>query len=363
MADNASQLLEAAAALSREFGTDAFVQAGGGNTSAKDARTLWIKPSGTILREVEPGQFVAMDRTTLGRLYDARPPEDATAREALVKEMVLAAVRPEQAGRPSVEAALHDSFQATFVVHTHPALANGMTCARDAGNTCRALFPDALWLGYVEPGYTISMRVRAAVGEYAEARGAEPVTVFLGNHGLVVAGDTPQAVRATHAEVLGRLAREYATKGIRLDLDVTRAPSDDTVKALTAQMRQVLGPEDAACVGASGRFAVAEGPISPDHIVYMKGHALIAEPTADAVAAFRTAHGYAPRIIACEAGVFAVGTTQANADNAMALARDGALTVQLAEAFGGIRYLDAAAEAFIDNWEVEAYRRKLAAGD
>ena len=57
-------------------------------------------------------------------------------------------------------------------------------------------------------------------------------------------------------------------------------------------------------------------------------------------------------------GVFGVGNSQKNADLALELAQDGALIVKLAQAFGGIEYLDKAAGDFIENWEVESYRRK-----
>ncbi len=41
---------------------------------------------------------------------------------------------------------------------------------------------------------------------------------------------------------------------------------------------------------------------------------------------------------------------------ALEFARDGALIMQLTEAFGGIYYLSGSAREFIENWEVESYR-------
>ena len=43
-------LLETVTELSHEYAGVDFVRDGGGNTSAKDDATLWIKPSGTALR-------------------------------------------------------------------------------------------------------------------------------------------------------------------------------------------------------------------------------------------------------------------------------------------------------------------------
>jgi hypothetical protein len=124
-----------------------------------------------------------------------------------------------------------------------------------------------------------------------------------------------------------------------------------------------MGAEYATGVCAEGPFQLADGPISPDHIVYMKAYALVGEPTADALAAFERRHGYLPRVLGTAAAVFAVGTSESSAALAMELAKDGALVRQLAAAFGGVVYMDERAAGFIDRWEVEAYRRKVAGAD
>jgi ribulose-5-phosphate 4-epimerase/fuculose-1-phosphate aldolase len=47
-----AQLLETITTLSHEFGRERYVRGGGGNTSAKTADALFIKPSGTSLAEM-----------------------------------------------------------------------------------------------------------------------------------------------------------------------------------------------------------------------------------------------------------------------------------------------------------------------
>ena len=42
-------LLDRIVALSHQYGTATYVKGGGGNTSVKNAETLWVKPSGTTL--------------------------------------------------------------------------------------------------------------------------------------------------------------------------------------------------------------------------------------------------------------------------------------------------------------------------
>ena len=81
-------MLETLTALSHEFGTDEYILGGGGNTSAKDADTLWIKPSCTVLSRLTPESFVAVDRAKIRTLYEIEPPQDPTEREAVVKDLM-----------------------------------------------------------------------------------------------------------------------------------------------------------------------------------------------------------------------------------------------------------------------------------
>ena len=60
--------------------------------------------------------------------------------------------------------------------------------------------------------------------------------------------------------------------------------------------------------------------------------------------------------------VFCAGAKKTAADTVLALARNGAQIEQIAAAFGGVHYLNDAQRGFIENWEVESYRSKVAAG-
>jgi len=104
---------------------------------------------------------------------------------------------------------------------------------------------------------------------------------------------------------------------------------------------------------------VVPGPITPDHIVYAKSYPFVGEPTAVALDAFKAKHGYCPRIIKTDAGVYGVAADAKSAALALELAVDGAQVMQLAQAFGGLDYLSAETADFFDNWEVEKYRRSL----
>lgn len=354
---NATNLLETITKLSHAFGTADFVKGGGGNTSCKTANTLWVKPSGTTLAGLQPETFVAMDRAALGKLYALTVPADPAAREARVKEVMAAAVKPGVTARPSVEAPLHDVLHGTFVVHTHPALVNGLTCSVHGAAACAELFPDALWIPYIDPGYTLCMDVRRRVQDYATRHGRPPSLLLLENHGIFVTGNTVEEICALYRRVLEELRKEYAGSEIATVLAVAPPALPNMVEDTKNQLRDALSMH-AMGIAYSGKFAVAPGPISPDHIVYSKSYPYLDELTRAGIEAFRQKHGYVPMVVNTPVGVFGVGSSQRKADLALELALDGALVKQLTGAFGGVQYLNDRAREFIEHWEVESYRQK-----
>lgn len=353
----AGKLLQEITELSHEFGTPDFVKGGGGNTSCKNGDTLWVKPSGTTLSGLTPETFVIMDRARLRKLFELEIPADKTTREARVKDVMAAAVRPGQTARPSVEAPLHEILGKRFVVHTHAVLVNGMTCARDGEALCRRLFPEALWIPYIDPGFTLCVEVNRRIAEYRARRGREPQVIILENHGIFVSGDTAAEIRALYQSVLEPLAHAYAKADVATTLRTAPPTLGEEKITPSDLLHELLGGDAAASVRAAP-FHVAEGPLTPDHIVYAKAFPYSGELTPEGLAKFRARHGYAPRVISTRAGVFGLGATPRVAQLALDLAMDGALVQQLTTAFGGARFLSDAARIFIETWEVEAYRAK-----
>jgi rhamnose utilization protein RhaD (predicted bifunctional aldolase and dehydrogenase) len=354
-------MLDKITELSHEFGTPEYIQGGGGNTSAKNKETLWIKPSGTTLAELTKDMFVAMDRQKLGKLFAAKMPDDSSAREAAVMELMMAAMYPYSSGRPSVEAPLHDTLEATFVVHTHPQLVNGMTCAKNGAEVCKRLFPEALWVEYVDPGYTLCSVVRSRIHDYVAAKGKQPEMVVIENHGVFVASNTAGGIRKIYKFIMSSLRKEYKNAHVSTALEIGLPPSATLKNDISALLKKAMGSE-AAAVCASGAFNVTAGPITPDHVVFMKSYPLVGQPTAKALASFKAQYGYFPRVISVKDGVFTVGTSEKNAELTMRFAKDGALVEQLANGLAGVQYMSEKARNFIENWEVEVYRQKVAMG-
>jgi NAD(P)-dependent dehydrogenase (short-subunit alcohol dehydrogenase family)/rhamnose utilization protein RhaD (predicted bifunctional aldolase and dehydrogenase) len=357
------QQLSDLAAVSRQYGADLdFVFLGGGNTSFKTATALYIKPSGVALAEIQPEQFIGMDRQALSRIFTETLPEDLWQKETAVKTLMEAAVRPLGAGRASVEAPVHDVIDYAFVVHLHPPMVNGMTCAVDGKKVCARLFPEALWLDYCNPGATLSLVVQAQLKQAKLKRGAVPRVLFLQNHGVFVAADTLAEIKALYEQMMDTLRSAYAQAGVPAAL-VTGALDVDFMMARAPRVRTLLGGAAArAIVAVSEPFEPAHGPLSPDHIVYAKSFALECTGDAADLDTFQAKRGYPPKIVSkCGQAVFGVGDTLKDARAALTAARDAARVQQLTGAFGGPNYLTPAQYGFIENWEVESYRRKISA--
>jgi rhamnose utilization protein RhaD (predicted bifunctional aldolase and dehydrogenase) len=349
------KLLEQITILSHDFGTDRYVCGGGGNTSVKNETILWVKPSGTILKDITPDDFVGIDRHKLSRLYEIVPPDNACGREKLVKDIMTESIVSKTSSRASVEAPLHDSLSARFVVHTHPAIVNGMTCSKKGASACKELFCDALWIDYVDPGYTLCMKVRQEIKLYKQKFNKEPEVIFLKNHGVFVAADSPEEIKEIYGRITETLSNQYQNKGISQEIEISQLPQSSDIKPLLCQLEEMF---EGFSFVYSGGFDYANGPISPDHIVYSKSYPFVGKPTQAAVNKFKATYGYLPQVIVWDKVVFGIGQTDRKASLSLELFKDGALVKQLAEAFGGIFYMTDSARTFIENWEVESYRSK-----
>lgn len=350
--------LEQITQLSHEFGGNEYVIGGGGNTSVKDEKTLWVKPSGTTLSNITPSDFVALDREKIAEMYNIEPPSDTNAREALAKDTIAAAVLPSSTGRASVEAPLHNALQYRYVVHTHPALVNGMTCAANGAETCKKLFPDTLWVEFIDPGYKLSMVVRERINEYASKHSKEPAVIFLKNHGVFAAGDSPEEIRNIYAGIDSTLAEQYKNSGISTEFKIADVPEASVVESAKSKILKAFGGGQELFICASGYFDHINGPLTPDHIVYAKSYFFVGEPSEESVKAFKDRHNYLPAIIIFNDMVFGIANTEKKATLVLETAQDAALVKQLAESFGGLEYMTERARQFIENWEVESYRSK-----
>jgi rhamnose utilization protein RhaD (predicted bifunctional aldolase and dehydrogenase) len=372
-------------AVSRRYGADLdYVVAGGGNTSWKNAGELYIKGSGASLDTITEAGFVKMDRRKLAAIWTSSYPDDQDLREsAVLKAMMEARCAGEEKKRPSVETLLHDLLPFAFVVHTHPALVNGITCSALGIRAAQDLFgDDCLWIPSTNPGYILCKSVKDAWKAHTVKTGRQPAFILLQNHGIFVAADSVAGIDATYKRVTSainaRITRRADFSPLVTDAASEAAAGAEAQKAagLLARLAGATAPasvhhsvdkELARLTASREAFGVLAKPFSPDHIVYAGSDFLFAEgpgPELEkAYADFVTSHGRAPKLAAVRGlGVFGIGGNDKSARLAVDLFRDAAKIAACAEAFGGPRYMTQDQIDFINNWEVERYRQKISTG-
>lgn len=365
-------------AISRKFGQDSrFVIAGGGNTSYKDENRLWVKASGHALATITEDGFAVLDRTLLNEMGEKAYNEDTAIREEQVKnDLAVACVT--KGRRPSVETSLHNCMGFAFVVHLHPTLVNGLMCSANAEAVCGEIFPEALYIEYTDPGYTLFKKVYDRINAYKAANGKEPQVIFLQNHGIFVGGDTTAEIEGIYSEILGKLEAKVAA------LPEGGSEVSPTVTDVIPAIRQMLSRAgrglktlkvtknalvDYFLDGSREKIAA---PFTPDIIVYCKSAYIFIDAESDEeilkqaeekIEAFAAEKGYTPKVLLIKGiGLVAVGDNFKNAQIITDVFTDAMKVAFYAQSFGGEHPMEKAWIDFIDNWEVENYRRKVAAG-
>lgn len=379
-------------AISRKFGQDSrFVIAGGGNTSYKDENRLWVKASGHALATITEDGFAVLDRALLNEMGEKAYNEDTAIREEQVKnDLSVACITKDR--RPSVETSLHNCMGFAFVVHLHPTLVNGLMCSVNAEAACKEIFPDALYIEYTDPGYTLFKKVYDRIKAYKAEKGKEPQVIFLQNHGIFVGGDTTAEIEGIYSEVLGKLEAKVAA------LPEGDTAVSETVTDVVPAIRQMLSRSGRGfktlkvtknalvdffidgcsvtstssatdCPGKSGFDKIAK-PFTPDIIVYCKSSYIFIEAESDEeilkqaeekIEAFVSEKGYTPKVLLIKGiGLIAVGDSSRNAQIITDVFTDAMKVAFYAQSFGGEHPMEQAWIDFIDNWEVENYRRKVA---
>jgi rhamnose utilization protein RhaD (predicted bifunctional aldolase and dehydrogenase) len=370
--------------ISRRYGADpAFVLAGGGNTSFKKGNRLWVKASGHALATIGPNGFVELDRDALEAMLNYEWPADAKEREALFIERVMATrLHPELKQRPSVEALIHHLLPDALVVHTHPGIVNALTCCADGEKLAAELFgEDVLWQPYVDPGVVLAQALRSSIAGHVDRTGRPPAAILLANHGLIVSGKSADEIQKTSDRLLGEIAKYLGSKPAEA-WDVGRLESHREVLESYAQAMKRLAPELHVVADASaaigrlagskgGRDAALAGPLTPDQIVYCRSVPLwIEKPSddpiiaqkqcGDAREAYLQKFGLDPWVglIAGE-GMIAFRESAKLAEVTRSIYVDSAEVYHNAARLGGMHVLSSRDRRFIEEWEVEAYRRSV----
>lgn len=364
--------IEQLIAVSQLFGKNPlYVIAGGGNTSFKNEDKLWIKASGSALATIDEGGFVCMSREGLSQIAKKEYSADSTAREEAVKNDLNASILYPKEKRPSVETSLHEIIDYTYVVHTHPTLVNALMCAVDARTKCMDIFgSDVLFVEYTDPGYVLFKKVYDLIEEYKSLKNQAPKIIFLENHGVFVAADTTEEISTIYDEINEKLSAYVKEQLPSFEIKERDVFSTDTLAnnyPLEGAIAKLFVSDlIEKYVASADAFAPVDTAFTPDGIVYCKAkYPFVETLDVDQIVAvaedFNAAHGFPPKVIAIKGeGILVVEDSEKSVNTVLEVYTDMLKIAFYAESFGGSKAMTAEQIAFIDNWEVENYRRKIA---
>ncbi|RUY41942.1 class II aldolase/adducin family protein, partial [Mesorhizobium sp. M7A.F.Ca.CA.002.07.1.1] len=294
-----AQELAALRALSASIGRSPHLtQAAGGNTSLKAGDTLWIKASGTWLKDALVDDI--MVPVAMAPLLKAVEQRDRAADQP--QGFTIAALNP-RGLRPSIETTVHALMPQRVVLHVHCVDTISLAVQADGEAEVAKRLDGIEWayVPYFRPGLPLARGI-------AEKLRPGVDVLILGNHGLVVAAET-----VAGAELLLRRIRSLLARPAR----ATAAPDLDALAALAGDSGYRL-PADveahAVALDAESRRMAQAGSLYPDHVIFLGQGSVVAKP-GEAVADVVARLGTSPAAILFPgAGVLMRGDASAGAD-------------------------------------------------
>ena len=369
-------MLEKLIEISHYYGNNPdYVIAGGGNTSFKDQETIWIKASGIPLAGIGRDGFVSLSRKGLAVIEEKEFNEDPVLREEEVKEEMKKAIISPENLRPSVETSLHNLIDYSYVIHTHPTLVNALMCANDVEREVSKRFGDrAILVEYTDPGYILFKKLQDRITAYRARKRIDPQIIFLQNHGVFVGAHTVEEVYKIYREIEERIGSDTDLHLPSVEIKDMESPVSTALASYFRTRSLLCRSIDCELVSHFtadlSNMEKVSRPFSPDIIVYCKSSYLFLwkdtgpEDIPTAVEKFETRYGYYPKVILREGGgLTVVEESELSLQTVQDVYLDLMKISYLSEQFGGPHFMSPEQIRFIDNWEVEHYRRKVAKGE
>ncbi len=246
-----------------------YTQGGGGNTSVKDGDVMYIKASGFKLKDIDATTaYVPMDLTKIKTFFESVDLNDGRDYDALNKQVTAEATLKFEGLaplRPSVEVGFHSVLK-KYVIHTHSVYANLLTCAVKGKELAAEIFANAdfgyIFMPYIDPGFTLSVKMKEAVCEYQTATGKYPEVIFMQNHGLVVSGDDIARVKEVNEAVNNLIVAYFNLKDEYRTVTLNNV-AENTFVSETALVT------DFVKANVLDKALLDKYPLYPDQLVYL----------------------------------------------------------------------------------------------
>jgi len=376
--------------ISNTTGKDpALVQGGGGNTSVKtaDGKFMYIKASGTALKDMNAKKGWRRLRidSVLGILKDkSLAAFDTHPRETEVVRRLAVACDDYVAdgSRPSVEAHLH-AFLDKCVIHLHPSAVGAYVNAKNGKAEIEKLFANEklppLWVSYTDPGFMLAKKIDALIADYQNHFGRKPVVLILEKHGLFVSANTPDAALRLVHKVVARCSSKLITLKLKKSKPANPAVINNTKLCIRKAFFDTTGRYTTISFFGGGAIEVfcrqkdaakflATPALAPDELVYANGPAMWIDKCDPHIITKKlkakiAQNGKAPlTFLVKDLGLF-VAAKESLAPTIKDLVQSSVFIRVNAARFGGILTLNKRQQGFINKWESESFRKKLAAGE
>ena len=376
--------------ISNVTGKDAtLVQGGGGNTSVKteDGKYMYIKASGTALKDMsqnkgwrrmrlEPVLSIIADKALAKLEPEKREPE-------VVDRLLLACDDKVKGGaRPSVEAHLHAILD-KCVIHLHPLVVAAYVNAKNGKAVIGKLFKKEkfppIWVPYTDPGFMLAKKIARLVGNYQKQFGKKPAVMILEKHGLFVTAKTADAALRLVRKVIklcsSKLTKPKSRKikpAAENDITAAKSAIRKAVHVATGQNLPVSYFPNINSIAAfmarkDAAKLLATPALNPDELVYANGSAMwlkncdVKTITRKLTSLVKKGQKPAAAFIIKGLGLF-VAADKKTAPVIAEITSTSVLIRIYAQKFGGILALNKRQQDFINNWEAEAFRKKLVSG-
>lgn len=333
--------IDALAELSARIGADPLlIQGAGGNTSVKAGSTMWIKASGTQLKDAQANDiFVPIDLSAMRHAFDRDLAEaDNPAKFSLASKL-----------RPSIETCLHAVFNQRVVVHVHCVSTIALAIREDARSVLTERLAGMKWAfaGYRKPGAELANEVAANLTPDTDV-------VVLENHGLIVAADSVTEAERLLFTVVERVRAEPASSNPPDMERLQRHAGGGYIPlALESKLHRVaLSPRrtEAACGGS----------LYPDHVLFCgigASRLLKDETPSEALKRLHSPDMPTPSFLLVE-GAGALVQEDASA-TAIAMSHCLGDVLMRVPENATLRYLTRAQNDELLDWDAEKYRKRL----
>jgi rhamnose utilization protein RhaD (predicted bifunctional aldolase and dehydrogenase) len=336
-----AQQLAALRSLSASIGSNPHLtQAAGGNTSLKVGDTLWIKASGTWLKDATAEDImVPVAMSPLLSAVERRDPTADTPQAFAIDALNARKLRP------SIETTVHALMPQRVVLHVHCVDTISLAVQSDCEAEIAKRLSDFQWafVPYRRPGLPLAQ-------EIAERLRPGVDVLILGNHGLVVAAENVAEAERLLRRVTMLLERP-ARAASEPDIGTLRQLAGESSYSLPADIEA-----HAVAIDLESCRMAAGGSLYPDHVIFLGQGSVVAKP-GDDVARTIERCGAAPiAILFPGIGVLMRGDASASAHAMQRCLADVTARVEVA---APLNYLTAAENAELMNWDAEQYRQKL----